>query len=287
MTGFGVGEAPLGQGRVALEVRSLNHRYLDLRVRLPTELGDHGFWLEQRARERLTRGRYDIGGRFSGAALGVPELSMERARAAYAALCRLRDELAPGSELPVTAIAAMADVITVPSATDVDAVRAALDRALGAALDALDRMRVSEGDALGRELRERLKTARRLCAEIKERAQDSVTAYRHRLKTRLERLLTDASVALDTGRLELELAIMADKSDVTEELVRLGSHFDQFEALLASPEPIGRRLDFLLQETAREVNTVGSKSQDGDVSHRVVELKAEIERMREQVQNVE
>jgi uncharacterized protein (TIGR00255 family) len=287
MTGFGVGEAPLGEGRVALEVRSLNHRYLDLRVRLPVELGDHGFWLEQRARERLTRGRYDIGGRFSGPAVGAPELSLERARDAYAALCKIRDELAPGTEVPVTAIAAMADVITVPRATDVDAVRQALDRALGAALDALDGMRASEGAALGRELGERLQTARRLCAEISERAGEAVAAYRHRLKARLERLLADASVALDTGRLELELAILADRSDVTEELVRLGSHFDQFEALLGASEPVGRRLDFLLQETAREVNTVGSKSQDGDVSHRVVELKAEIERMREQVQNVE
>lgn len=287
MTGFGVGEAPLGQGRVALEVRSLNHRYLDLRVRLPVELGDHGFWLEQRARERLTRGRYDIGGRFSGAAVGAPELSLERARDAYAALCKIRDELAPGTEVPVTVIAAMADVITVPSSTDVDAVRAALDRALGSALDALDGMRASEGAALARELGDRLRTARRLCAEISERAVEAVAAYRHRLKARLERLLADASVALDTGRLELELAILADRSDVTEELVRLESHFDQFEALLSASEPVGRRLDFLLQETAREVNTVGSKSQDGEVSHRVVELKAEIERMREQVQNVE
>jgi uncharacterized protein (TIGR00255 family) len=287
MTGFGVGEAPLGDGRVALEVRSLNHRYLDLRVRLPTELGDHCFWLEQRARERLTRGRYDIGGRFSGGAIGAPVLSLERGRAAYQALVTLRDELAPGAEVPISAIASMADSITIPSPTDVEAVRTALDRALTHALDALDRMRSSEGEALSRELGDRLESARRLTVEIRERAEGSVTAYRNRLKTRLERLLTDASVALDTGRLELELAIMADKSDVTEELVRLGSHFDQFEALLASSEPIGRRLDFLLQETAREVNTVGSKSQDGDVSHRVVELKAEIERMREQVQNVE
>jgi uncharacterized protein (TIGR00255 family) len=287
MTGFGLGEAPLGEGRLALEVRSLNHRYLDLRVRLPPELGDHSSWLEQRARERLTRGRYDIGARLSGGALGAPMLSMERARAAYQALLRLRDELAPDSTVPISAIAPMADALTVPADVNVEVVRAALDQALGSALGALDEMRSIEGSALAKELAERLTAARSLVAEIKDRSDGSVAAYRSRLRSRLERLLVDTPVAFDSGRLEMELAIMADRSDVTEELVRLGSHFDQFEKLLGSAEPIGRRLDFLLQETAREVNTLGSKSQDGDVSHLVVALKAELERIREQVQNVE
>jgi uncharacterized protein (TIGR00255 family) len=287
MTGFGLGEAPLGEGRIALEVRSLNHRYLDLRVRLPPELGDHGSWLEQRARERLTRGRYDIGARLSGAALGTPVLSMDRARSAFQALQRLRDELAPDSELPISAIAAMADLLTVPAEADAELVRAALEQALGAALSGLDQMRSSEGVALAKELGERLAAARALTAEILERSQGSVDAYRSRLRARLERLLVDTSVALDSGRLEMELAILADRSDVTEELVRLDSHFEQFQKLTASAEPIGRRLDFLLQETSREVNTLGSKSQHGDVSHLVVALKAELERMREQVQNVE
>lgn len=287
MTGFGVGMAPLGEGKLALEVRSLNHRYLDVRIRLPAELGDHGFWLEQRAREQLTRGRYDIGGRLMGAALSAPVLSTERARKAYRALLELRDELAPGTEVPIASIAAMADVLTAPAETDSDAVRTALESALSAALSALDRMRASEGEALRKELAQRLETARRLCNDIKARAEGSVAAYRSRLQARLERLLLDTSVALDQGRLELELAIMADKSDVTEELVRLASHFDQFEALIGERAAVGRRLDFLLQETAREANTVGSKSQDGEVSHLVVELKAELERMREQVQNVE
>jgi uncharacterized protein (TIGR00255 family) len=287
MTGFGFGEAPLGDGRISLEIRSLNHRYLDLRVRLPVELGDHCTWLEQRARERVTRGRYDIGARLAGVVLGAPVLSMERARAAFQALLRLRDELSPESPVPISAIAAMADVVTVPAAADTEAVRAALDQALGTAFEALDTMRDNEGLALGRELSERLAGGRRLCEQIRKRSEGSVGAYRSRLRARLERLLTDTSVALDIGRLEMELAIMADKSDITEELVRLGSHFDQFEQLLLSSEAIGRRLDFLLQETAREVNTVGSNSQDGDITHLVVELKAEIERMREQVQNVE
>lgn len=287
MTGFGVGEAPLGGGRIALEVRSLNHRYLDLRVRLPQELGDHCFWLEQRARERVTRGRYDIGARVVGAALGTPELSMDRARAAFQALRALRDELAPDSPLPITAIASMADVLSAVVPPDADAVHAALDQALDQALGELDGMRAREGEALARELGERLGSARQLCQAISERAEGSVAAYRSRLRGRLERLLADASVPLDTGRLEMELAILADRSDVTEELVRLSSHFDQFSELVAQTEPVGRRLDFLLQEAAREVNTIGSKSQDGDLSHLVVELKAEIERLREQVQNVE
>ena len=125
----------------------------------------------------------------------------------------------------------------------------------------------------------------------KAAAADDIAAKRRttraRLEERLERLLKDTSVALDQGRLELELALLADRTDVTEELVRLDSHFDQIERLLSSEELIGRRLDFLLQEVGREVNTVGAKSQDAELSHVVVEMKAEIERMREQVQNVE
>jgi uncharacterized protein (TIGR00255 family) len=204
MTGFGIGEAPLGDGRISLEIRSLNHRYLDLRVRLPVELGDHCTWLEQRARERVTRGRYDIGARVAGLVLGAPVLSMERARAAFQALLRLRDELSPESPVPISAIAAMADVVTVPAAADAEAVRAALDQALGTAFTALDAMRDSEGRVLGRELSERLAGARRLCDQVSERSDGSVGAYRSRLRARLERLLADASVALDIGRLEME-----------------------------------------------------------------------------------
>jgi uncharacterized protein (TIGR00255 family) len=287
MTGFGVGEAPLAEGRLALEVRSLNHRFLDVRVRLPAELSDQCFFLEQIARARLVRGRYDVGVRLEGAALQPLSFDTARARAAYRALLALRDELAPGTVLPLSAIAAIPDLFTAPSNVDSDAVQRSLTSALDSALARLNEMRHTEGEALGREIGARLRAARDHCHAIAARSTELVDAYRARLHARLERLLRDTGVPLENGRLETEVALMADRSDVTEELVRLESHFAQFEDLMAESEPVGRRLDFLLQEVAREINTIGSKVQDAPIALVVVQMKAEVERLREQVQNVE
>jgi uncharacterized protein (TIGR00255 family) len=287
MTGFGVGDAPLGEGRLVLELRSLNHRFLEVRVRLPAELVDHAFWLEQLARERLTRGRFDLGVRLEGAAIPPPRFAMDRARAIYRALAELRDDLAPGTELPIASIAALPDVLTLPGSVDTSDARRALQAAFARALIELEAMRRSEGAALGRALGERLHAARALRNEITARGGELVEGYRARLHDKLERLLRDAAVALDAGRLETEVALMADRSDITEELVRLDSHFAQFDQLLSGDDAVGRRLDFLLQEVSREVNTIGAKCQDAPVAHLVVALKAEIERLREQVQNVE
>jgi uncharacterized protein (TIGR00255 family) len=181
----------------------------------------------------------------------------------------------------------MPELIQAPSRFQSEQIQGALEAALERAVEHLDDMREREGDALAVELSRRLDAARRLHAKISERSLSLVDAYRARLRDRLERLLNDSSVAVEPGRMEVEIAILADKSDITEELVRLNSHFDQFEKLLQSNDTMGRRLDFLLQEVGREVNTIGSKSQDAPLSHVVVEMKAEIERMREQVQNVE
>jgi uncharacterized protein (TIGR00255 family) len=287
MTGFGIGEAALGEGRVLLELRSLNHRFLEIRVRLPPELFDQASFVEQLAREQLTRGRFDVSVRLEGEALPPPQFGVERVRAAYRALLALRDELAPGTELPLTAVASLPEVVTTLTSYDSEAVRAALRVALDGAARDLSAMRSREGDALSRELAERLGRAREIQRDLFTRASGRTELYRARLKERLERLLADSSTRLDPDRLEAEVAILADRSDVTEELVRLDSHFDQLQHLLTADEAVGRRLEFLLQEVLREANTLGSKSQDATLSHLVVELKAEIERMREQVQNVE
>ncbi len=286
MTGFGIGEAPLGRGRLLLELRSLNHRFLEVRVRLPPELFDQASFLEQLAREKLTRGRFDIAVRLEGEALPPPAFGVDRVRAAYRALLALRDELAPGTEVPLTAVTSLPDVVTLTT-YDAEPVRAALRTALHSANARLIVMREQEGDALARELGQRLQNARLLQQSIATGCAGRVDAYRVRLRERLERLLADASIRLDPHRLEVEVAVLADRSDVTEELVRLESHFVQLSRLLDSSEPIGRRLEFLLQEVSREAHTIGAKSQDASLSHLVVELKAEIERMREQVQNVE
>ena len=287
MTGFGVGDAPLGDGRVVVELRALNHRFLDVRVRLPEEFLDQSFFVEQLARESLARGRFDIGVRLEGAALPPPRFSIERARALYHGLAQLRDELAPGTELPVTALTGMPDLVTNPTTPDSAGARESLKAAFEAALVRLDVMRGEEGVALTHELRARLESVRRLRAMISQRGPEMLEGYRTRLRERLDRLLSESGVQVDSARLEAEIVILADRSDVTEELVRLDSHFDQFARLLEADVPVGRRLDFLLQEIGRESNTIGAKSQDAPIAHLVVEMKAELERIREQVQNVE
>lgn len=286
MTGFGVGEAPLGDGRLTLELRALNHRFLEVRVRLPNELAEHAFFLEQLAREKLSRGRFEVGVRLAGSALPAPKFSVERGRAIYEGLKLLAVEVAPGSELPVTVLAQLSHLLLDPASTDADTARQALTLAFSSAKVHLDEMRSREGKALEADLRARLAELTRLNAEVMARSPEVVEASRARLKERLERLL-GAVPNLDEQRLESEVALLADRADVAEEVARLGSHFSQFELLLGSQEPVGRRLEFLLQEMAREANTIGSKSQDAKLAHLVVSMKAEVERIREQVQNVE
>jgi len=286
MTGFGAGDAPIGGGQLSLELRALNHRFVDVRVRLPPEIGDQGSFVEQLVRERLERGRVDVSVRLSGAALPPARFSAERARSLHATLSSLKDELAPGTELTFATLAGFAPLLLEPAVADVEEVRRALVTALERAYVDLVRMRETEGAELSRELGERLSSARHLAQSIRERSGTLVELQRARLRERLERLLS-GTAPLDSTRLESEVAVMADRSDITEELARLDSHFQQFATLLASSGPVGRQLDFLLQEVARELNTTGAKSQDAPVAQLVVKTKVEVERMREQVQNVE
>lgn len=294
MTGFGVGEAPLAaegktspSGKLMVEIRAVNHRYLDVRVRAPNQLPDLASSVEAIARERLTRGRFDVTVRLEGAALGAVTLHQERARSVFAALVALRDELAPGIDVPLSLLGSVPDLF-VPSIEQAgDELRVALSTAFDAALVSLDAMRLREGLALGDDIVRRLVTVRKLAGSVTERAPSVVEIYKKKLKERAERLRAASDIDVDPGRLEQEIALFADRVDICEELTRLESHTSHFETLLASSDAVGRRLDFLLQEMAREANTIGSKSQDAAIAHSVVELKAEIERMREQVQNVE
>lgn len=289
MTGFGVGEASLAKtsGKLTVEIRAVNHRYLDVRVRAPAQLPDLGSTVEALARERLSRGRFDVTVRLEGAALGAVVLDEERARSVFKALVALRDELAPGVEVPLSLLASVPDLF-IPSIEQAgDEVRTALSASFDAAVESLDAMRLREGLALGDDIVRRLITVRKLAQAVAVRAPHVVELYKKKLKERAERLRIASDVDVDAGRLEQEIALFADRVDICEELTRLESHTSHFETLLVGEGAVGRRLDFLLQEMAREANTIGSKSQDAGIAHSVVELKAEIERMREQVQNVE
>ncbi len=286
MTGYGSAQADLGRGRLVIEVRAVNSRFLDLRVRLPSALADHAGLVEEILRRRLGRGRVELSARLEGGSAGAVQLDHERAREAYRALCELRDELRPEEPVPLSLLGTVPGLFVEQGGPDPEATRTALARTTELACTVLDGMREREGAALATALAGHLAEVRRAAAEVKARCPQVVESYRARLRERLERLLADGMAQVDPGRLEHEVALFADKSDVTEEVERLASHCDQFEELIAEEASVGRKLDFLLQEMGREANTLGSKSSDVQLVRLVVELKAEIERLREQVQNV-
>lgn len=285
MTGFGVGESDSPLGRVVVETRSVNHRSLDVRVRLPRELADHGLFAEQVARAKLSRGRVEVSVHCEGATCATVTLDRARALAALREFAAVAQEAGLSQEVPLSLLASVPDLFAPRAAHDVEAVREALRTALERSIVALDAMRDREGAALREDLGRRLDTVATLVGDVRARADGMGERYRDRLRARLARLT--AGVSLDSARLEHEVAVAVDHADVSEELTRLASHVDQLMRLAAEREPVGRRFDFLLQEMAREANTLGAKCTESEVSLAVVELKSELERMREQVQNIE
>jgi len=288
MTGFGAGRARAGDEETSVEVRAVNHKHLDLKVRLPRELASLEPVVAQAVRARCSRGTVEVAvRRVSKLPTGsVPSVDPALARAWREAF----RELARVLELPdlptVSQVASQPGVIRLEEAgVDLESAGQALQAALAQALEALVAMREREGRALQDDLLERLGRVAALAGEIAALAPRTVEAFRARLHERVAELLR--GVPVDETRLLQETALFAERTDVAEEATRFASHLEQFRALLASPEPAGRRMDFLVQEMNREVNTTGSKSQSVEISTRVVELKAELERIREQVQNVE
>lgn len=286
MTGFGRAEASNGHLTLVAEMKSVNNRFRDVQVRLPREYNV----LEPRAqnllRESVHRGRVEVTVRRSsseGASRIVPDLGLvdQYRKAAAEVANRLQIE----AVVPLDFILAQPGVLMTADA-DPDALAEwdLLETALLAAAEDLDRMRCTEGEALRIDLERHLTEALRLHTEIASHAEGIAERLRARLEERLLRLLSDR---LDPNRLVQEAAILADKADIAEEISRFKSHCDQFTEALAAAEPVGRRLDFLLQEMNREANTIGSKAAEHAVSTRVVDLKTTLERLREQAQNVE
>jgi uncharacterized protein (TIGR00255 family) len=287
MTGFGSGEeaAPKG-GKLVVELRAVNHRYLEVRVRASREAADMTALVEALVRERFPRGRFDAVVHAEGLTMSAPTLDRAKATQAYRELVQLRDDVAPGEPVPLSLLAAVPDLFVVPSASQL-ALKGVLKQAFDAAARDLDAMREREGAALARDVREHLARATKLVADVEARAPGAVLATHERLRDRVAKLTSTAAGTLDAARLEQEIALLADRSDVAEETARLRSHCEQLGEVFHAEGPIGRRIDFLLQEMAREVNTIGSKSADVEMSRVVVELKVEVERMREQAQNIE
>jgi len=287
MTGYGSGRAALGQGHVVLDMRAVNHRFLDVRVRLPSRIQSRTSTVERVVRAHLERGRVDVTARLEGQTLPQPMLDLDRARAVYGELAALRDALNPDEPVPLALLSSVPDLFIINRNIDEEALDLSLEKATEAACAAVAAMRRKEGEALVSELGNRLSELGASVEALKLALPEMVEGRRARLRDRLEVLLAGVNAELEPARLEQEIAMLADRSDVTEELVRLDSHGSQMLELIEdSDAPVGKRIDFLLQEMAREANTIGSKVQDGAMTTHVIALRASIEQMREQAQNV-
>ncbi len=284
MTGYGTASRSRRAGRVVVEVRSVNARTLDVRVRLPESLGDSSVWAEQIVRRRLRRGRVEVSIRLDGPALSSVEIDADKARSALEALTKLaREQGVDGSALGVV-LASVPGLFVAPQGLLTE-LRSSAEEALSEALEALDADRAREGGVMSAELARRAQAIRGAIDRAKELATALPAAYKRRLEERLARV----DVAVEPARLEAELVLFADRCDVSEELSRLDTHLGHLEDVLAgrAGAPEGRRIEFVLIELLREATTLAAKAQDATMSREVVEMKVELERMREQVQNVE
>jgi uncharacterized protein (TIGR00255 family) len=288
MTGFGAGRAERKGLAARAEVRSVNHRHLQLKSRLPLEFGHLEAEVDALVRKTLARGSVVVVVHLEQED-GAVEVSVNEAAARkyLRELGALQQGLKVGGELSIADVANLPGVIRAETATpSADAVQKVVMDAVKQGLTALVEMREVEGAAMERDLVRRGKAIDKLRARIERRAPKVVAHHHKQLRERVDELLAGRS-GLQPGDLAREMALIADRLDVTEELTRLASHLDQLASMLQKGGSVGRQLDFLAQEFLREANTIGSKASDAALTHLVVELKTEIERLREQVQNVE
>jgi uncharacterized protein (TIGR00255 family) len=288
MTGFGQGRAQRGDEEMVVELRSVNAKHCDVKPHLPRELTPLEGELVRAVKARIARGVVDVHVRREGAGAHPrsPRADRQLAAAYVAALRALKEELGLSGEPTVSDLAQLEGVLVLEELPpDLAVAGEALSAALEVALSANDEMRRREGAALEHDLAERFDRLEAAAGSIRSLGPPTLGQLRDRLASRVAELAR--TTVVDSQRLAQEVAFLADRSDIAEELTRFQSHLAQLRALLRQEAPAGRRLEFLLQEAHREVNTIGSKSQSAEIAGHVVDLKAELERIREQLQNVE
>ena len=290
MTGFGSGTATDGSLSVTIELRAVNQRFLELSIRMPHAYLALEDELRSRIKECLHRGKVDVFVTVHELAPQAPQISIDRATLA-ACKTALDTVVEPlfGSKTTLSQISTLTKdwFIQEPPIIDTDACRPVFQEALTAALAGMTQMREAEGANIKRDLLSRMDFMSRVIETVYARREDIVSAYEERLQKRILALLGNTGNVPDEDRLLQEVAVYADKVDFTEEVVRFRSHVLQLRKLLDDTGDIGRKLDFLIQELNRETNTIGSKANDLDVTEAVLQLKNEIEKIREQVQNIE
>jgi len=290
MSGYGRGVADGDGFQVSFELRSVNHRFFHLSLHFPSKLSFFETTARQLITERVQRGKVDLKGTI-GTPSGLPDLHInEQLAASYAeSLAALARDLGVQPEIDLAMLAGLPGVVSGQSAQQLDPQRdeARAKEALARALDEFEAMRNAEGAHLAEDMKQRFEVVAGMLRSIEECTADLPHRYRDLLTTRIESLVEDVTVELDPARLAQEVAHYADRSDIAEELVRLRSHIQKAATQLDNGGPIGRPLEFLLQEMHREINTIGSKAKVAEIGNVVVEVKCELERVREQVQNVE
>ena len=290
MTGFGRAEAVSGGRKIAVEMKSLNHRYLEVALRVPTMLSPFEIEIKKKMGEQFSRGRIEVTIRVDDGEdmelEGRLALNTPKVRYYYDLLTQLKQELALSDEITLAMMSSFRDIfIPKENESAPDVAWGDLETVLQATMATLMDMRQIEGEALKKDLMARIAVIKENLEGVSLRAPVVVVEYRKRLTDRIKELTN--GMVVDEARLIQEVAIMAEKSDITEEIVRMESHMAQFIDLLTSGDCIGRKVDFLIQEMNREVNTIGSKSGDAEIARQVIEMKSEMAKLREQVQNIE
>lgn len=287
MTGFGRAEARTQEYQIGVEIRSVNNRYSEISLRLPRPFASLEARIKTLIQQNISRGSVSLVLNFSGReTASLPRLDIKAARHYHRILLALKKELGLKGEIDFRSITAFPDVLTVTSGGFSE--QKAWQLVLGPltrGLAELNRMRQQEGKRLEAEFKKRLNNIGRIANQIEKLAEDRVPEYKKQLQARMAKILGGTGV--DQNKLAQEAAIYADRCDITEECVRLKIHVKAFDQFLKSPDPVGRRMDFLLQEMNRESNTMGAKANQAEISQLTVQLKEEIEKMREQVQNIE
>lgn len=290
MTGFGRGEFLDQDHRLVVEIKAVNHRYNEIVIRMPKAFASLEDKIRRQVAVSLTRGRIDvfISVDTYSESKRLVRVDKELAMAYHKAVNELAELFDTGYNESVSQIARYPDVLKVEEVCeDVTLLWPKLSSAIGVALEHLMSMRVTEGNNIEQDFVQRIAGMRKLLAQIEERAPLVVVEYRQKITERMTELLQSVQTAPDEGRLLQEAALFADRISITEEIVRLKSHFDQFTSILDSSEAVGRKLDFLVQEFNRETNTIASKANDFHIATLTVAMKSEIEKVREQIQNIE
>lgn len=288
MTGYGRGETDVDGAKVSVELNSVNRKQSDIVINLPRDLAELEPRIRQTINQSISRGRTNVNVTMHSGPNGASNLALdvELARSYHEAMRALQKELSAPGEITIGTILQAPGVMRLPE-TSVDADKAwpAVEHALRNALGDLIKMREREGKHLAKDLIHRLKSVRKQLKEIRSLHPDVIKKYRMAMLQRLEKAALP--IATDDERLVKEVTLFADRSDISEELTRLESHLAQFAHHLRKNEPVGRTLEFITQEIFRELNTLGAKANDAAIAQRVVACKAELERIREQIQNLE